>query len=89
VPLNVLLSARTGYDGQMLNTSQLMTPWQDYFGHPEGNRLGLVNNAMNIGSIISLFIVPSLTDRVGRKWPISIGCVIMIVGGFVGAFAKN
>ncbi|KAK5171499.1 uncharacterized protein LTR77_004644 [Saxophila tyrrhenica] len=85
----LVASATTGYDGQMLNTSQLMSPWQDYFDTPTGSRLGLMNNAMNIGSIISLFIVPTFTDRLGRKWPIFVGCVIMIAGGFVGTFAQS
>ena len=38
-------SVTTGYDGMMLNTSQLMDPWQEFFGEPEGALLGLLNNA--------------------------------------------
>jgi hypothetical protein len=41
----------------MMNSSQQMDRWQNYFGHPTSNRLGLMNNAYNIGSIISFFIV--------------------------------
>jgi hypothetical protein len=41
----------------MMNSSQQMDRWQNYFEHPTSNRLGLMNNAYNIGSIISFFIV--------------------------------
>jgi MFS family permease len=85
----LIASATTGYDGQMLNTSQLMEPWQDYFDNPTGSRLGVMNNAFNIGSIVSFFFVPVFTDKLGRKWPIVAGCLIMVVGGFIGAFAQN
>jgi MFS family permease len=75
----LIASATTGYDGQMLNTSQLMEPWQDYFDHPLGSRLGLMNNAFNIGSIVSFFLVPFTTDHFGRKIPIALGCVISML----------
>jgi hypothetical protein len=41
----------------MMNSSQQMDRWQNYFDSPTGNRLGLMNNAYNIGSIISFFVV--------------------------------
>lgn len=37
-------SATTGYDGQMLNASQLMNSWQDFFGNPTGGKLGYVSD---------------------------------------------
>lgn len=72
-----------------------------------------MNNAFNIGSIVSFFLVrllflgwlmrsllsrtlgitvakvPTFTDMAGRKWPIAVGCIIMIAGGFTSAFANN
>lgn len=50
-------SATTGYDGMMLNSSQQMDAWEKYFDNPTGNKLGVLNNAYNIGSIVSFFIV--------------------------------
>ena len=82
-------SATTGYDGQMLNASQLMNDWQNFFNKPTGAKLGLMNNAFNIGSIASFFIVPYFTDWFGRKIPIATGCLIMIAGGFVSTFSQN
>ncbi|OCL12073.1 hexose transporter-like protein [Glonium stellatum] len=82
-------SATTGYDGMMMNSSQLMDPWENFFDHPKGGKLGLMNNAYNIGSIVALFIVPSFTDWVGRKIPIAVGCTIMVIGGFISTFSND
>ncbi|TPX09452.1 uncharacterized protein E0L32_009340 [Thyridium curvatum] len=87
----MVASATTGYDGSLLNTSQMMTAWKDYFDHVEKdpNRLGLMTNMFNIGSIVSFFITPFIADRWGRKVPIAAGCLIMILGGFLTAFANG
>ena len=37
----------------MLNSSQVMDSWQEYFDHPTGSRLGLLNAIYQIGSIAS------------------------------------
>jgi hypothetical protein len=52
-----IASATTGYDGMMMNSSQNMNAWQTYFDNPTGTRLGVLNNAYNIGSIVAFFIV--------------------------------
>ena len=62
----------------MMNSSQQMSRWQDYFDEPTGNRLGLMNNMYNIGSIVSFFLVPFLTQWTGRKIPIAVGCSITV-----------
>lgn len=36
-----------------------------------------------------MFVRPFLADNYGRKLPIAIGCVIMIVGAFLQGFASN
>ncbi|KAI4607581.1 uncharacterized protein J4E88_008198 [Alternaria novae-zelandiae] len=84
-----IASATTGYDGMMMNSSQQMSRWQDYFDEPTGNRLGLMNNMYNIGSIVSFFLVPFLTQWTGRKIPIAVGCSIMIAGALVSTFSTN
>jgi sugar porter (SP) family MFS transporter len=73
----------------MMNSSQQMKRWADYFDHPDDNRLGLMNNAYNIGSIVSFFIVPFFTQAFGRKIPIATGCIIMVAGALVSCFSTN
>lgn len=84
-----IASATTGYDGMMLNTSQNLDSWQAYFDTPVGSRLGLMNAIYQIGSLVSFPIIPYIADRWGRKVPIAIGCVLMILGGFLGAFCNG
>jgi sugar porter (SP) family MFS transporter len=82
-------SATTGYDGMMMNNSQSFPAWESYFDTPEGSKLGLMNNAYNLGSIASLFIVPYVADWFGRRLPIAIGCVIMVIGGIVSTVSTR
>lgn len=73
----------------MMNNSQNMTYWNSHFNTPDGSRLGLMSNAYNLGSIGSFFIVPYIADWFGRRIPIAVGCIIMIVGGIISTFGKD
>ncbi|KAF5566363.1 major facilitator superfamily transporter [Fusarium phyllophilum] len=86
----LIASATTGYDGMMVNTSQQMDKWKEYFPEEKNeSKLGILINMYNIGSIVSFFIVPYLADNWGRKPTIMLGCVIMIIGSFVSAFCNG
>ncbi|KAF9889654.1 hypothetical protein FE257_007162 [Aspergillus nanangensis] len=90
----MVASATTGYDGSLLNTVQQFEYWESYFDNvgtdaSQSSRLGLLTNMFTIGSIISMFIVPPITDRWGRKPSIIAGCVFMLVGGFLTAFSNG
>lgn len=90
----MVASATTGYDGSLLNTIQQFNYWESYFDHigtdkSKSNQLGLLTNMFTIGSIVSMFIVPPITDRWGRKPSIIVGCFLMILGGFIAAFANS
>jgi sugar porter (SP) family MFS transporter len=82
-------SATTGYDGMFFNAVQNFEEWKDYFGNPEGSLLGLLGALYQIGSLVSIPIVPILTDNFGRKLPIAIGCVIMIVGAVLQGSCRD
>jgi len=51
----------------------------------DANKLGIMINMFNIGSIISYFMTPYIADFFGRKPTIMLGCVVMIVGGVISA----
>ncbi|KAK7228119.1 hypothetical protein V2G26_000289 [Clonostachys chloroleuca] len=83
-------SATTGYDGMLLNTSQQMDYWAAYFPeNKDANKLGIMINMYNIGSIISFFITPYLADRFGRRPIIMLGAFLMTVGAMITAFANG
>ncbi|KAL1855239.1 hypothetical protein VTK73DRAFT_8591 [Phialemonium thermophilum] len=87
----MVASATTGYDGMLVNVSQQISKWGDYFGDDvkDNNKLGILVNMFNIGSIISFFITPYIADHFGRKTAIVIGCSFMIVGGCLTAFCNG
>ncbi|KAH8689382.1 general substrate transporter [Talaromyces proteolyticus] len=87
----MVASATTGYDGMLVNTSQLLQTWEDFFSPQVGqsNWLGLLVNMFNIGSIVSFFITPYVADNFGRKIAIIIGCCFMVLGGFITTFSTS
>ncbi|KAI8635503.1 general substrate transporter [Xylariaceae sp. FL1651] len=78
-----IASATTGYDGSFLNAVQVFPQWQNYFGSPAGSQLGLLVALYQIGSVASIPLAPIIADNFGRKLPIIIGCIIMIVGAIL------
>ncbi|KAL0942047.1 uncharacterized protein CTRU02_204810 [Colletotrichum truncatum] len=85
----MVLSASTGFDAKLMNTSQVMDQWQKSFGHPSGGRLGIIVAIIDIGSLCSFWMVPWFADNYGRKVPIIIGCVIEVIGAFIGTFSSS
>ncbi|KAJ4258978.1 hypothetical protein NW762_008066 [Fusarium torreyae] len=76
IPL--LSSSVSGYDGSLMNGLQSLHQWREYFDHPQGEILGLVNAAQSIGSVLALPFVGHLSDKFGRK-PVLLSGIIMIV----------
>lgn len=77
-----------------------LTTWKEYFDHPEkkGTLIGIFNAAQTIGGVVGLPFAPIVTERFGRKWPIIIGNILVLiatalqtastnVGMFIGARA--
>jgi MFS family permease len=61
----------------MMNGLQTLPHWQEYFKHPEGSMLGILNAIMSLGSLAALPAVPYTADILGRRMGILIGCLIM------------
>ncbi|KAK7700705.1 hypothetical protein SLS64_010849 [Diaporthe eres] len=83
------MSASTGFDAKLMNTSQVMDQWQVHFDRPTGGRLGIIVAILDIGSLCSFWMVPFFADTYGRKTPIIIGCVVEAIGAFIGAFSNG
>jgi hypothetical protein len=77
VTSDILLQATNGYDGSMMNGLQTLPHWQEYFNHPEGSMLGILNAIMSLGSLAALPAVPYTAGILGRRMGILIGCLIM------------
>ncbi|KEZ42102.1 hypothetical protein SAPIO_CDS6339 [Scedosporium apiospermum] len=80
MPILFLASTTTGYDGSLLNGLQTMEPWQEYFDHPDGSRLGLFTAIMNIGAASALLFSSYIADLFGRRVGSAIGLLIIFMG---------
>ncbi|WQF77640.1 Putative major facilitator, sugar transporter, major facilitator superfamily [Colletotrichum destructivum] len=84
-----IASATTGYDGMFFNSVQNFSSWQEFFDHPKGGQLGLLSALYQIGSLVSIPMVPWVADNFGRRIPIIIGCVIMVAGAILQGACQN
>ncbi|KAJ5494466.1 hypothetical protein N7463_010553 [Penicillium fimorum] len=84
-----LSSTTNGYDGSMLNGLQSMSQWQHYFDNPTGTRLGSLSNGVIFGQIIAFPIAPWICDHMGRRFPIFIGSMLLVIGAVLQCAAQN
>ncbi|KAM0212560.1 hypothetical protein ACHAPQ_004927 [Fusarium lateritium] len=88
-PAAVCSYATSGYDGSLLNAFQTVSHFDEYFDSPRGSKLGLMSAIMSLGSICSTPFAPLVADRYGRRWGITIGSVVMIIGSIIQALSIN
>ncbi|EJF62162.1 hexose transporter [Dichomitus squalens] len=79
-PTCIGIEMTSGFDSSMMNGLQAVPTWDAFFGHPRSTILGLLSALYSLGSICSLPFVPLVTDKLGRRWAIAFGSVIMIIG---------
>ncbi|KXJ87554.1 lactose permease [Microdochium bolleyi] len=78
--LTSLSSASIGFDGAMMNGLQTVAQWRDYFGRPTPAILGVMNAIYPIGKLVGIFPTTWLADKYGRKAPMYLGFVMLVVG---------
>lgn len=84
-----LSSTTNGYDGSLLNGLQSMSQWQEFFDHPKGERLGSLANGVIFGQILAFPVAPWLCDHTGRRFPIFIGSIFLVIGAVLQCAAQN
>ena len=75
--------------GSLVNGIQSTEAWKTYFGNPSGARLGLITAAQSIGSVAILPLVAILSDRIGRKYTLLSGIIVVIVSSIIMAASVN
>ncbi|KAM3578218.1 hypothetical protein VKS41_009358 [Umbelopsis sp. WA50703] len=85
----IVTDVTNGYDGSMLNGLQIIDSWQSFFNKPTGSILGVINNGTRFGQIGSLFVSSYLIEKLGRRRPIAIGSVILLIGVILQTAAVN
>ncbi|KAF2809384.1 lactose permease [Mytilinidion resinicola] len=82
-------TASIGYDGSMMNGLQSLLIWRAYFKHPTASILGTMNAVYPIGKFFGVFFTAWMGDRYGRKLPMCIGFLLLILGAGLQGGAKN
>lgn len=72
-----------------MNGLQSLSYWRDYFGDPQGTRLGMLSSIMTLGSLAGLPLIPPICDKWGRKIGVIIGSLIVLLGVGLQAGAVN
>ncbi|KAF4125463.1 Sugar transporter [Geosmithia morbida] len=72
-----------------MNGLQTLPQWKEYFNHPAGTLLGLVNASQSIGGVLGLPIVGIISDKLGRKPVLVSGILIVCVGAAIQAASVN
>ncbi|THV07426.1 hypothetical protein K435DRAFT_333548 [Dendrothele bispora CBS 962.96] len=78
--LPLLTSIINGLDSSLVNGLQILPDWQDFFDHPQGKTLGLINCAQNIGGLVGMPFTPFASDMLGRRAALFMGSLIMLAG---------
>ena len=72
-----------------MNGLQATSSWKAYFNDPKGSLLGVVNAAQSIGSVAALPFVPIMSDRLGRRWTLFSGAIVIIIASIIQAASVN
>lgn len=78
-----------GYDQNLLNGLQALPKWREYFNSPSGAILGFCTASIFFPAIVSAFVGDWIAGKYGRKWSLALGAILIVIGAFVNAFAKN
>ncbi|KXJ96351.1 general substrate transporter [Microdochium bolleyi] len=89
IPGTLIVSATMGYDGSMMNGLQAVARWNVYFGYPTGSLLGIMNAILPLGAVFGIPLAAWISDHYGRRWAMSIGDIIMIIGAIIQTASIN
>jgi sugar porter (SP) family MFS transporter len=85
----LLTQTAQGFDARMINGMQALPAWIETFGNPTGTRLGAMTFGPTGGVLISVLISSQLCDRLGRRYPIFGGSIVVIIGSVIQAASVN
>lgn len=79
-----------GYDGSVMSSLNAMDPFHSYFKiSMEGSSIGIVTALYSVGNIIGCFFANPASDLMGRRFGMSIGCTVIVVGTIVQATTET
>ncbi|KAF5322271.1 hypothetical protein D9619_000128 [Psilocybe cf. subviscida] len=88
-PTCIGVEMTSGYDSSMMNGLQVVNSWDTFYHHPRSVLLGVMSAMYSAGAICSLPLVPLVADRLGRRWSIITGSLVMIVGAILQTASQD
>ncbi|KAH7099036.1 general substrate transporter [Auriculariales sp. MPI-PUGE-AT-0066] len=83
-------SGDSGFDGTVMSGINAMKQYQHYFGMTDaGAKTGIIFGIYTLGSLTGAFPASYLPDRIGRRYSMFVGNIILIVGAIITATATN
>ena len=68
---------------------QMLPEFKKHFNSPDGSTLGFMSAAQHFGSLVALPFAPYISDGIGRRKTLSIGCFFVVVGVVLQVLAAN
>jgi sugar porter (SP) family MFS transporter len=85
----IMWSTASGFDGSLFNGMQALPQWMNYFGNPTGSRLGISSVPATVTNIVTNLVFYKVLEVYGRRRPLMVGCLLIIIGAFVKAASQN
>ncbi|KAM0755410.1 putative hexose transport-related protein [Meredithblackwellia eburnea MCA 4105] len=79
--------ALVGFDSTIVGKLQGLTIWKSDLGHPNAARIGLLNGMGYITSVLFGPVSAWIADRWGRRWPMRLYSLTMVIGTVIGVCA--
>ncbi|KAI5124967.1 hypothetical protein M0805_007393 [Coniferiporia weirii] len=85
-----LCSCANGYDGSLMTAINIMPFYQERFSSGVvGSTTGIIFSVYTIGGLTSPWVAGPITDRLGRRGGMFIGCIIICIASAVIASANH
>ncbi|OZJ06915.1 hypothetical protein BZG36_00080 [Bifiguratus adelaidae] len=78
-----------GYDQGVMSGIIVMPHWVSYFNNPDPALTGLIVSLYLLGAMVGALIAGPLSERIGRKRSIMLGCVVFTFGSALQCGATN
>ncbi|KAH6967150.1 hypothetical protein EDB82DRAFT_562962 [Fusarium venenatum] len=89
IPGSLIVSAAMGYDSSLMNGIQGVNRWQNYFNHPEGSLLGIMNAILPLGAVFGTVPAAWISDHYGRRWAMVAGDIVVILSTILQTASIN
>ncbi|RSH89841.1 hypothetical protein EHS25_001827 [Saitozyma podzolica] len=85
-----MCSGDNGFDGTVMSSINSMSQYQQYFNlKGKAASTGIIFGMYTVGQVVAFFPASYLPDKVGRRWSMFCGNVVLMIGALVTCFATN